>query len=87
MRREDTALELCGLGVAAPEGGGKAAEEGPEAARDSAQKALAALEAEHDVAIAVEPAPGARCQGAPIKAKYRQLFTLLSPRDAVPAEK
>ena len=64
MRREDTALDLCGLGVAAPEGSGKAAEERPEAARDSAQKALAALDAEDDVAVAVEPAPGTRPQGA-----------------------
>ena len=62
MRREDTALELCSLGIAAPEGGGKAAEEGLEAARDSAQKALAALEADNEVTIAVEPAPGARSQ-------------------------
>ena len=59
MRREDTALDLCGLGIAGPEGSSKAADEGPEAARDSARKALAALEAEHDVAVAVEPAPGA----------------------------
>ena len=64
MRREDTALELCSLGVAAPEGGGKAAEEGPEAARDSARKALAALEADNDIAIAVEPAPGMCSHGA-----------------------
>ena len=82
MGREDTALDLCGLGIAAPEGGGKAAEEGPEAARDSAQKALAALEAVDDVAIAVEPAPGTCCQGAacigtPSKTEFWQVLTLL----------
>ena len=61
MQREDTALELNALGAAGPSGSGKAAQEGAEAP-GCAQRGAAAQEgdAEADVEIAVEPAPGAR---------------------------
>ena len=73
MRREDTALELSALGAAGPSGSGKAAQEGPEVPA-SAQGRGAAREgdAEPDVEIAVEAAPGALSREAAFACWWRQ---------------